>query len=51
MKNAKAQFKSAVRKWLNSQSFYSVEEFLMFKNDWRGWGSSSIHFNPKHSNT
>jgi hypothetical protein len=31
--NKKAQFKVALRRYLNTHSFYSVEEFLMFKND------------------
>jgi hypothetical protein len=31
--NEKAQFKLALRTYLNIHSFYSVDEFLMFKND------------------
>jgi len=31
MENEKAQFTPALRKYLNTQSFYSVEEFIMLK--------------------
>jgi hypothetical protein len=31
--NRKAQFKVTLKLYLNTHSFYSVEEFLMFKND------------------
>jgi hypothetical protein len=31
--NEKAQFKVALKRHLNTNSFYSVQEFLMFKND------------------
>jgi len=30
--NKKAQFKVALKRYLNTHSFYSVEEVLMFKN-------------------
>jgi hypothetical protein len=29
LKNEKAQFKAALRRYLNAHSFYSVDEFLM----------------------
>jgi hypothetical protein len=31
--NKKAQFKVALKRYLNTHSFYCVEEFLTFKND------------------
>jgi hypothetical protein len=31
--NKKAQFKVALKRYLNTQPFYTVEEFLTFKND------------------
>jgi len=31
--NKKAQFKIALKRYLNTHSFYSVEELLTFKND------------------
>jgi hypothetical protein len=31
--NKKAQFKVALKRYLNIHCFYSVEEFLMFRND------------------
>jgi hypothetical protein len=31
--NKQTQFKVALKRYLNNQSFYSVEEFLTFKND------------------
>jgi hypothetical protein len=31
--NKQTQFKVALKRYLNTDSFYSVEEFLMFKND------------------
>jgi hypothetical protein len=31
--NKQAQFKVALRRYLNTHSFCSVEEFLTFKND------------------
>jgi hypothetical protein len=31
--NKKSQFKVALKRYLNTHSFYSVDEFLMFKND------------------
>jgi hypothetical protein len=31
--NKKAQFKVALKRYLNTHSFYSVEEFPMLKND------------------
>jgi hypothetical protein len=33
LKNEKAKFKVALRKYLNTQSFYSIDEFLMCKSD------------------
>jgi HKD family nuclease len=30
--NKKAEFKVVLKRYLNTHSFYSVEEFLMFKN-------------------
>ena len=33
LKNDKAKFKAALRKYLHTQSFYSVEEFFVCKND------------------
>jgi hypothetical protein len=30
--NKKEEFKVALKRYLNTYSFYSVEEFLMFKN-------------------
>jgi hypothetical protein len=33
LKNYKAQFKAALRKYLNTHSFYSVDEFVMYKDD------------------
>jgi hypothetical protein len=33
LKNEKAKFKLALRKYLNTQSFYSVDEFFMCKDD------------------
>jgi hypothetical protein len=32
LKNEKAKFKVALRKYLNTHSFYSVDEFLMYKD-------------------
>jgi len=31
--NEKAQFKVALKRYLYTHSFYSVEEFITFKND------------------
>jgi hypothetical protein len=31
--NKQTQFKAALKRYLNTHPFYSVEEFLMFKND------------------
>jgi len=31
--NKKAQFKVALKRYLNTHSFYSVDEFVTFKND------------------
>jgi hypothetical protein len=31
--NKKSQFKVALKRYLNTHSFYSVDEFLMFEND------------------
>jgi hypothetical protein len=31
--NKKAQFRVALKRYLNTHSFFSLEEFLMFKND------------------
>jgi hypothetical protein len=31
MENERAQFTPVLRKYLNTQSFYSVEEFIMLK--------------------
>jgi hypothetical protein len=31
--NEKAQFKVALKRYLNTHSFYSVDEFLLSKND------------------
>jgi len=31
--NEQAQFKEALKRYLNTRSFHSVEEFLTFKND------------------
>jgi IS1 family transposase len=31
--NKKSQFKVALKRYLNTHSFYSVDEFLMLKND------------------
>jgi predicted peroxiredoxin len=34
--NKKSQFKVALRRYLNTHSFYSADEFLMFENNsWR----------------
>jgi hypothetical protein len=32
LKNEKAQFKVPLRRFLNTQSFYSVDEFVMHKD-------------------
>jgi hypothetical protein len=32
LKNEKTKFKAALRKYLNTQSFYSVDEFFMYKD-------------------
>jgi spore coat protein CotF len=32
--NEQAQFKAELWRYSNTHSFYSVDEFLMFKNDW-----------------
>jgi hypothetical protein len=31
--NEKMQFKAALKRYLNTNFFYSVDEFLMFKNE------------------
>jgi hypothetical protein len=33
MVNKKSQFKVALKRYLNTHSFYSVDEFLIFEND------------------
>jgi hypothetical protein len=33
LKNGKAQFKVALRRYLNAHSFYSVDEFFMCTDD------------------
>jgi hypothetical protein len=37
LKNEKAEFKVALKRYLNTHSFYSVDEFLLSKNDSSFW--------------
>jgi hypothetical protein len=32
LKNEKTKFKAALKKYLNTHSFYSVDEFFMYKD-------------------